>query len=83
MRKTLWSRLKPEFRKGLESNKDKWSICVDSIEIELKSELFYSDLSVNSISRVWLFSDVHGGYSRSGESWKLGDDMFREEDGCT
>ena len=82
MRKTLYTRLKPEFKKGLETSNEKWEDCVDSITEELKVKLFYSDLSVGSISRLWLFSDVKGIYDRNGVDWKWGEDMFDEDDGC-
>jgi hypothetical protein len=82
MRATLYKRLKPEFKQGLENATDRWGTAVEFIHVELKKEFFYSDLSINSISRIWLFSDVHGGYNRNGVDWKLGEDMFETEEGC-
>ena len=82
MRTTLWSRLKPEFKKGLEEGRPRWGVAVDSIEKNLKEEMFYTDLTINSIGRVWLFSDVKGGYNRDLGSWRYGEDMFELENGC-
>ena len=82
MRTTLWSRLKPEFKKGLEEGRPRWDFAIDTIEKNLSEELFYTDLTINSIGRVWLYSDVKGGYDRDITSWKFGEDMFDLENGC-
>jgi len=82
MRTTLYKRLKPEFKQGLENATEKWETAVTFINIELKKEFFYRDLSINSIARIWLFSDVKGAYDRETLDWQSGEDMFETEEGC-
>lgn len=82
-RSTLLSRLKPEFAEGFTgASNDNFRDAVGKIEQLLNSRVFYSDLTISEISRIWLFSDVEGHCDRSSLSYRFGEDMFHPEKGC-
>ena len=59
-RKTLYQRLKPEGKAGLESkSNDKYRFSTDSIVHILKSKQFYSDLTIDQVKNIIVFSDVN------------------------
>ena len=49
MRSNLLSRLKPEFKKGLEDNKTRYPASIHDLEFVLGQLTFYNDLSVNRV----------------------------------
>ena len=58
-RKTLYQRLKPEVKAGLESkSNDKYRFSTNIIVSLLKSKQFYSDLTIDQVKNIIVFSDV-------------------------
>ena len=59
-RKTLYQRLKPEVKAGLESkSNDRYRFSTDIIVHILKSKQFYSDLTIDQVKNIIVFSDVN------------------------
>ena len=59
-RKTLYQRLKPEVKAGLESkSNDKYRFSTNIIVSLLKSKQFYSDLTIDQVKNIIVFSDVN------------------------
>ena len=59
-RKTLYQRLKPDVKAGLESNNnDRYKFSTDIIVSLLKSKQFYSDLTIDQVKNIIVFSDVN------------------------
>jgi hypothetical protein len=59
-RKTLYQRLKPEVKAGLESkSNDRYRFSTDIIVNLLKSKQFYSDLTIDQVKNIIVFSDVN------------------------
>jgi hypothetical protein len=75
MRTNLLQRLKPEFKVGLENSKLRYPEVIDRIEHLLGQHLFYGDLTIDQVKRIFLFSDVES-HNRSGWDWRFGEDMF-------
>ena len=58
-RKTLYQRLKPEVKAGLESkSNDRYKFSTNIIVSLLKSKQFYSDLTIDQVKNIIVFSDV-------------------------
>ena len=77
MRTTLYSRLKPEYRKIIESKSEKYPFTYNSINESLKSNRFYSHLTVCQVTDMTCFVEI---YSRSSSDWGTGKDLFLTED---
>ena len=59
-RKTLYQRLKPEVKAGLESkSNDRYRFSTDIIVHILKSKQFYCDLTIDQVKNIIVFSDVN------------------------
>ena len=57
---TLYQRLKPETKAGLENIKNKrYKFSIDIIVSLLKSKQFYSDLTIDEVKNIIVFSDVN------------------------
>ena len=86
MRTTLYERLKPVFKLGLTKGKKdlRFTNAINNIEKDLNDKVFYSDLSVSQIDRVWLFASIgYQSYSkRNTTDWRFGEDMFELINGC-
>ena len=78
MRSNLLSRLKPEFKKGLEDNKTKYPASIHDLEFVLGQLTFYNDLTVNQVLNLFLFSDMEY-RDRKSFDWRFGDDAFEVE----
>jgi hypothetical protein len=78
MRSNLLSRLKPEFKKGLEDNKTKYPASIHDLEFVLGQLTFYNDLTVNQVLNLFLFSDMEY-RDRKSLDWRFGDDAFEVE----
>lgn len=74
-RTNLLQRLKPEFKEGLESNRARYTTCVDSIEGFLGKEIFYSDLTIYQIKMLHTFSNIDD-LNRPSRDWRFGEDVF-------
>ena len=59
-RLTLYQRLKPEVKAGLESkNNEPYKFSTDIIVSLLKSKQFYCDLTIDQVKNIIVFSDVN------------------------
>ena len=80
MRSNLLSRLKPEFKKGLENNKLRYPDMINDIEFLLNQLFYYDDLTVRQVLNVFVFSDMEY-LNRESFNWRYGEDLFELENG--
>ena len=80
MRSNLLSRLKPEFKKGLENNKVKYPSMTNDIEFLLTQLFYYDDLTVRQVLNIFVFSDMQY-LDRKNFDWRYGEDAFELESG--
>ena len=80
MRSNLLSRLKPEFKKGLENNKVKYTSMTNDIEFLLTQLFYYDDLTVRQVLNIFVFSDMQY-LDRESFNWRYGEDLFELESG--
>ena len=80
MRSNLLSRLKPEFKKGLENNKVKYPSMTNDIEFLLTQLFYYDDLTVRQVLNIFVFSDMEY-LDRESFNWRYGEDVFELESG--
>ncbi len=78
MRSNLLSRLKPEFKKGLEDNKLRYSSMTNDIEFLLTQIFYYDDLTVRQVLNIFVFSDMEY-LDRKSFDWRYGEDVFEIE----
>ena len=78
MRSNLLSRLKHEFKKGLEDNKLKYPEMINDIEFLLTQLFYYDDLTVRQVLNVFVFSDMEY-LDRKSFDWRYGEDVFEVE----
>jgi hypothetical protein len=78
MRSNLLSRLKPEFKKGLENNKVKYPSMTNDIEFLLTQLFYYDDLTVRQVLNIFVFSDMQY-LDRESFNWRYGEDVFEVE----
>ena len=78
MRSNLLSRLKPEFKKGLEDNKVRYHSMTNDIEFLLTQLFYYDDLTVRQVLNIFVFSDVEY-LDRKNFDWRYGEDVFEVE----
>jgi len=78
MRSNLLSRLKPEFKKGLEDNKVRYPSMTNDIEILLTQIFYYDDLTVRQVLNIFVFSDMEY-LDRDSFNWRYGEDVFELE----
>jgi len=77
MRTTLYSRLKPEYKKILKEKSEKYPFTFKCIKDSLKSNRFYSHLTICEVTDLACFVDT---FSRSNRDWGTGKDLFLTED---
>ena len=80
MRSNLLSRLKPEFKKGLEDNKLRYPDMSNDIEFLLTQLFYYDDLTVRQVLNIFVFSDMQY-LDRESFNWRYGEDLFELESG--
>ena len=80
MRSNLLSRLKPEFKKGLENNKVKYPSMTNDIEFLLTQLFYYDDLTLRQVLNIFVFSDMQY-LDRESFNWRYGEDVFELESG--
>lgn len=56
--KTLYERLKPEVKQQLELNYLKYEKSVGRIYESLKNTKWYSDLTIDQVSSIYIFSNI-------------------------
>jgi len=78
MRSNLLSRLKPEFKKGLEDNKIRYPDMTNDIEFLLTQLFYYDDLTVRQVLNIFVFSDMEY-LDRDSFNWRYGEDVFEIE----
>ena len=78
MRSNLLSRLKPEFKKGLEDNKIRYPDMTNNIEFLLTQLFYYDDLTVRQVLNIFVFSDMEY-LDRKSFDWRYGEDVFEIE----
>lgn len=78
MRSNLLSRLKPEFKKGLEDNKVRYPSMTNDIEFLLTQLFYYDDLTVRQVLNIFVFSDMEY-LDRESFNWRYGEDVFEVE----
>jgi hypothetical protein len=78
MRSNLLSRLKPEFKKGLEDNKIRYPDMILDIEFLLTQLFYYDDLTVRQVLNIFVFSDMEY-LDRKSFDWRYGEDVFEVE----
>jgi len=78
MRSNLLSRLKPEFKKGLEDNKLRYPSMTNDIEFLLTQIFYYDDLTVRQVLNIFVFSDMQY-LDRKSFDWRYGEDIFEVE----
>ena len=78
MRSNLLSRLKPEFKKGLEDNKIRYPDMTNDIEFLLTQIFYYDDLTVRQVLNIFVFSDMEY-LDRKSFDWRYGEDIFEVE----
>jgi hypothetical protein len=78
MRSNLLSRLKPEFKKGLEDNKIRYPDMTNNIEFLLTQLFYYDDLTVRQVLNIFVFSDMEY-LDRDSFNWRYGEDVFEIE----
>lgn len=78
MRSNLLSRLKPEFKKGLEDNKLRYPSMTNDIEFLLTQLFYYDDLTVRQVLNIFVFSDMEY-LDRDSFNWRYGEDVFELE----
>jgi hypothetical protein len=65
MRKTLYSRLQPDVKARLEENHPRYEFTINRLIAKLDSKIFWSELTINDISDLVVFSDSDMTYTRS------------------
>ena len=80
MRSNLLSRLKPEFKKGLEDNKVRYPSMTNDIEFLLTQLFYYDDLTIRQVLNIFVFSDMQY-LDRQSFNWRYGEDLFELESG--
>jgi len=78
MRSNLLSRLKPEFKKGLEDNKLRYPDMTNDIKFLLSQLFYYDDLTVRQVLNIFVFSDMEY-LDRKSFDWRYGEDVFEVE----
>jgi hypothetical protein len=78
MRSNLLSRLKPEFKQGLENNKVRYPDMINDIEFLLTQMFYYDDLTVRQVLNIFVFSDMQY-LDRKSFNWRYGEDAFELE----
>lgn len=78
MRSNLLSRLKPEFKKGLEDNKVRYPDMTNDIEFLLTQLFYYDDLTLRQVLNIFVFSDMEY-LDRKSFDWRYGEDIFEVE----
>ena len=76
---SLLSRLKPEFRNGLERNRSQYSETIDRLWRVLDEETFYTDLSISVVNSIFIFGNVNKS-NRDSLDWSYGEDIFEPYD---
>jgi len=78
MRSNLLTRLKSEYKRGLEDNKLRYPAMISDLEFLLSQQFYYNDLTVNQVLNIFVFSDMEY-LDRKNFDWRYGEDVFNVE----
>ena len=78
MRSNLLTRLKPEYKRGLEDNKLRYPEMTNDIEFLLTQLFYYDDLTVRQVLNIFVFADMEY-LDRKNFDWRYGEDVFELE----
>ena len=78
MRSNLLTRLKSEYKQGLEDNKLRYPSMINDLEFLLSQQFYYNDLTVNQVLNIFVFSDMQY-LDRKNFDWRYGEDVFEVE----
>ena len=76
--KTLYNSLKPEYRKTLQDNENKYPTAVSSVEKSLQDNMLWSRLTVQEVRDFMTFSDNRL-FELSYEDWAFGTKFLQDE----
>ena len=72
--KTLYDRLKPEFKENLESNCETYEFSCNKIIRVLKYKTLYCELTIDEVRSLIIWSDPRP--QRDDTDWRYGEDYF-------
>ena len=78
MRSNLLTRLKPEYKRGLEDKKLRYPEMTNDIEFLLTQLFYYDDLTVRQVLNIFVFADMEY-LDRKNFDWRYGEDVFEIE----
>jgi hypothetical protein len=76
--KTLYNSLKPEYRKTLQDNENKFPTAVSSVKKSLENNFLWSRLTVQEVRDFMTFSDNRL-FELSYEDWAFGTKFLQDE----
>jgi len=76
--KTLYNSLKPEYRKTLQDNENKFPSAVSSVKKSLENNFLWSRLTVQEVRDFMTFSDNRL-FELSYEDWAFGTKFLQDE----
>jgi len=76
--KTLYNSLKPEYRKTLQDNENKYPTAVSSVVKSLQDNMLWSRLTVQEVRDFMTFSDNRL-FELSYEDWAFGTKFLQDE----
>ena len=76
--KTLYNSLKPEYRKTLQDNENKFPTAVSSVKKSLENNFLWSRLTVQEVRDFMTFSDNRL-FELSYEDWAYGTKFLQDE----
>ena len=76
--KTLYNSLKPEYRKTLQDNENKFPSAVSSVRKSLENNFLWSRLTVQEVRDFMTFSDNRL-FELSYEDWAFGTKFLQDE----
>ena len=71
---TLYDKLKPQLKQGIENNMNEYKFSCHSLITVLKSKYSYSDLTIEELRQLLIWSD----HKRNLVDWKFGEQLFNE-----
>ena len=57
--KTVWERLRPEYKQRIRKHQENYRFAPYNMEEDLKSVIFWGELSVESLRNFYTWTDMH------------------------
>ena len=76
---TLWQQLKPEIKKELKIQQDKYPSMVEGVKISLKENYFWSHLTIGQARDIVYFTD-YSLASLSSYDWSYGEKFINADE---